>query len=88
MRVDGGAAKNDLLMSEQARLSALTIERPTDLETTARGAAMLAAVGAGLFAGKDDAAAMSPLERTFEPAGEDREDARAGWKRAVERSRQ
>jgi glycerol kinase len=86
MRVDGGAAANDLLMGEQARLAGLTIERPVDLETTARGAAMLAGVGAGLFGSKADAARMAPLERTFEPQGEGREAARRGWKVAVARA--
>jgi glycerol kinase len=87
MRVDGGAAANDLLMTEQARLAGLTIERPVDLETTARGAAMLAAVGAGFFKTKNDAAKMSPIERRFEPSVGDREAARAGWKQAVARAR-
>jgi len=87
MRVDGGAANNDLLLVEQAKLAALTIERPVDLETTARGAAMLAAVGAGLFAGKNDAAAMSPLESSFEPTQAGRDEARLGWARAIERTR-
>jgi glycerol kinase len=88
MRVDGGAASNDLLLEEQARLAGLLIERPVDLETTARGAAMLAAVGAGLFAGKDEAARMAPLERSVAPPPEgDRAAARAGWKAAVARAR-
>jgi glycerol kinase len=88
MRVDGGAAANDLLLTEQARFAALTIERPHDLETTARGAAMLAALGAGLFRSKDDARRMAPIEKTFTPsASPDRKAARAGWKRAVERAR-
>ncbi len=88
MRVDGGAAANVLLMQEQARLAALSIERPIDLETTARGAAMLAAVGAGLFSDKADAASMSPIERTFAPPeDDDREAARSGWKAAVARAR-
>ena len=88
MRVDGGAAQNDLLLQEQANLAAMTIERPIDLETTARGAAMLAALGAGLLQTKDEAARMSPLERSFEPApGADREAARRGWKVAVARAR-
>ena len=97
MRVDGGAAANDLLMSEQARLAALVVERPRELETTARGAAMLAAVGGGLFSengaaprasDKLRAASMSPLERAFTPEGAgDRAAARAGWKDAVARAR-
>jgi glycerol kinase len=92
MRVDGGAAANDLLMSEQARFAGLTIERPTDLETTARGAAMLAAVGSGLFADKESTTKMAPVERRFEPAMTDdtaaaRKAARKGWKTAVGRAR-
>jgi glycerol kinase len=88
MRVDGGAAANDLLMHEQAKLAGLTIERPLDLETTARGAAMLAALGAGMFRHRDDVAKMAPIERTFEPdATFDRSTSRSGWKRAVARAR-
>ncbi|MCC6527588.1 MAG: glycerol kinase GlpK [Polyangiaceae bacterium] len=96
MRVDGGAAANDLLMQEQARLAGLHIERPRDLETTARGAAMLAAVGAGLFAGAGDPAAamravsqMAPIERAFaaQPVDERRTSARAAWRAAVARAR-
>ncbi|MBM4373580.1 MAG: glycerol kinase GlpK [Deltaproteobacteria bacterium] len=88
MRVDGGAAANVLLMSEQARLANLTIERPFDLETTARGAAMLAAVGSGLFADLDDARRMAPVERRFAPTTDARRAAdREGWKLAVARAR-
>lgn len=89
MRVDGGAAANDLLMQEQARLAAMTIERPEDLETTARGAAMLAAVGAGLLPDKTAAAKMAPLERSFAPPADQaaRTGARAAWRQAVTRAR-
>jgi len=88
MRVDGGAAANVLLMSEQARLANLTIERPFDLETTARGAAMLAAVGSGLFADLDDARRMAPVERRFAPTTDARRAAdREGWKLGFARAR-
>lgn len=87
LRVDGGAAANDLLMSEQAHLANCIIERPYELETTARGAAMLAAVGAGLFADASAAAAMAPVERCFEPKPAGRQEARAGWREAVDRCR-
>ncbi|MCA9621839.1 MAG: glycerol kinase GlpK [Myxococcales bacterium] len=88
MRVDGGAANNDLLMSEQAFLANVAIERPFDLETTARGAAMLAAVGVGLFSGLQEAATMAPIERRFEPRADEpaRQAARAGWHAAVQRA--
>ena len=51
LRVDGGAAANDLLMQFQADVADVVVERPADLESTGRGAAMLAGIGAGLFAG-------------------------------------
>ena len=88
LRVDGGAAANNLLMQEQANLAAATIERPHDLETTARGAAMLAALGAGLFKSKAEAAQMAPIERRFTPSTTfSRDEVRAGWKSAVARAR-
>jgi xylulokinase len=44
----GGGARGDLLLSIRAHVTGLTVCRPLDVETTARGAAMLAAVGAGI----------------------------------------
>jgi glycerol kinase len=48
LRVDGGATRNGWLMQFQADLSGLGVERPANVETTAVGAARLAALGAGL----------------------------------------
>ncbi len=89
MRVDGGAAANDLLMQYQADTAAIAIERPHELESTARGAAMLAGVGAGLFADAAEAARMSAAERTFrvEMSPAEREAHRARWADAVRRAR-
>ncbi len=89
MRVDGGAAGNDLLMQLQADLSALTVERPTDLESTARGAAMLAGVGAGVFSGTREAQAMLRVDKTFAPKMEASERATRleQWHDAVRRTR-
>lgn len=88
MRVDGGACANDLLMQFQADISEMTIERPRDLESTARGAAMLAGVGAGLFATPEDAARMAEVERVFESRMDPDERARrrAGWALAVKKT--
>ena len=49
MRVDGGAAANDLLMQFQSDILGVEIHRPEVQETTAMGAAYLAALGVGLF---------------------------------------
>lgn len=89
MRVDGGAANNDLLMQYQADFAATTIERPIELESTARGAAMLAGVGAGLFKTVQEAAGMSKVERTFEVgmSSGQRDAHLARWSDAVGRTR-
>jgi glycerol kinase len=89
MRVDGGAAKNDLLMQYQADFAATMIERPIELESTARGAAMLAGVGAGLFANVQAAAGMSKVERTFEVgmSASERGEHLARWRDAIGRTR-
>ncbi len=89
MRVDGGAAQNDLLLELQSDFSALSVERPTELESTARGAAMLAGVGAGLFRTLADVSSFSPLERDFRPRIDPaaRSFARTGWEQAVARAR-
>jgi glycerol kinase len=89
MRVDGGAAANDLLLQMQADFADVHVERPGELESTARGAAMLAGLGVGLFPDVRSAAGMNPVSRTFTPALDEpgRESARARWKDAVARSR-
>ncbi|MBI5536618.1 MAG: glycerol kinase GlpK [Deltaproteobacteria bacterium] len=89
IRVDGGAAANDLLMQMQADLAGITVERPAELETTARGAAMLAAVGLGLYASGRQAAGMVQLDRTFavQMAADQRGMNRKSWADAIQRAR-
>ena len=89
LRVDGGAAANDLLMQLQSDVARVSVERPNELESTARGAAMLAGVGAGLFARGADAAKMLRIERTFEVRMDEAERGRrlTAWQDAVRRAR-
>jgi len=89
MRVDGGAAANNLLLQMQSDFGALAVERPTDLESTARGAAMLAGLGAGLFSSPEDAARMIQRGQTFMPEidAAARNAALARWSDAVCRAR-
>ena len=89
MRVDGGAAANDLLMQYQADVARITIERPIELESTARGAAMLAGVGCGLFKTPAEASRMSKADRKFrvQMGEEERAAHLARWTDAVRRSR-
>jgi glycerol kinase len=67
LRVDGGAARNDLLMQLQADLADVDIERPADIESTGRGAAMLAGLGVGIFADTADLERMSSVAARFAP---------------------
>ncbi|WP_448664334.1 FGGY family carbohydrate kinase [Sphingomonas sp. CJ20] len=85
LRIDGGMVANDWIAQDLADMLALPVDRPAFAETTALGAAMLAGVGAGLFAGLEDAATMRGQIRTFEPQLDaTARDARlAGWSRAI-----
>jgi glycerol kinase len=89
LRVDGGAAANDLLMQFQADVAEVSVERPTDVESTGRGAAMLAGIGAGLFPGLESVARMSTVGTRFEAhmAGPERAAHLDRWRRALERTR-
>jgi glycerol kinase len=89
LRVDGGACANDFLMQFQADVLGIAVERPAVLEVTALGAAALAGLGAGFWKDRAELDVARGASTTFEPAlGEDEREARyAGWKRAVERSR-
>jgi len=85
LRVDGGAAANDLLMQIQADLLGVSLDRPRMLETTALGAVFLAGLGCGLW---EDQTALTNAwikDRSFEPsATRDEVSAlRDRWKAAV-----
>ena len=67
LRVDGGAARNDLLLQFQADLLGVPVLRPINTETTAFGAAALAGLGVGLWQSEAELASLWHLERRFEP---------------------
>jgi glycerol kinase len=88
LRVDGGAARNNLLMQIQADLLGVPVVRPRNVETTATGAAYLAGLGCGLWHSEADLQALWEIDRTFEPGG-DAAALRAiqeRWDEAVSRS--
>ena len=90
LRVDGGACQNDWLMQFQADVLGVPVRRPPVLEVTALGAAALAGLAVGVWRDRSALeAATGAGARTFEPRmSRDQRDALyAGWKRAVERSR-
>ena len=82
----GGMAANDWMAQDIADITGLPVVRPDFVETTALGAAMLAAVGAGLHASLEHAVeTMIGPERRFEPnmAQEIREKRLAAWAEAL-----
>jgi glycerol kinase len=85
LRVDGGASVNNLLMQFQADLLGIPVVRPQVTETTALGAAYLAGLQAGVYAGLDELSAQWQAERVFHPTmSRDEAGARmAQWERAV-----
>ncbi len=87
LKVDGGAAANDLLCQVQADQVGVPVERPRIVETTALGAAFLAGLGTGVWDSTDALRETWQLDRRFEPAPERDEKAYARWREAVERSK-
>ena len=89
VRVDGGATANNLLMQFQADILGVPVVRPVVRETTALGAAYLAGIAVGQWAGFDDLSQLWQKEHIFEPQ-KSRSDASVlmdSWSAAVERSK-
>ena len=86
--VDGGASANSFMMQFQADILGVPVVRPVVLETTALGVALLAGIGVGVYASKEEAASMVKPDLTFrsEMDAQLREKTLDGWHRAVERS--
>lgn len=86
LRIDGGMVANDWMAQDLANMLDITVSRPAFVESTALGAAMLAAVGAGCFATLEDAVtAMRPDSDDFVPEMENdvREKRLKGWRAAL-----
>jgi len=89
LRVDGGAAANDMLMQFQADVLGVPVVRPKVLETTALGAAYLAGLATGVWETREDIARHWKAARRFEPRMK-RDDAQRRmheWSRALDRAR-
>ena len=89
LRVDGGAAVDDLLMQFQADLLGVPVIRPAVNETTALGAAYLAGLAVGFWNNPEEIRKLRAADTRFEPKSGQKKiaEGRARWKRAVERSR-
>ncbi|HXY33421.1 MAG TPA: glycerol kinase GlpK [Planctomycetaceae bacterium] len=88
LKVDGGAAVNNLLMQFQSDVLGVDVQRPVVQETTALGAAYLAGLAVGFWQDQGDVRRNWALDRQFKPAmpAEKREQLYARWKKAVARS--
>ena len=88
LKVDGGASRDNLLMQFQADVIGADVIRPRVTETTALGAAYLAGIAVGFWAGIDDVKQQWKAERVFKPeAPKDLvEAAKAGWADAIART--
>ena len=85
LKVDGGAALNNLLMQMQADISGVDIVRYESIESTSLGAAYLAGLAVGYYESLDDIVASKKIAKTFTPSTteEERKQKMAGWHKAV-----
>jgi glycerol kinase len=88
LRVDGGAAVNDLLIQFQADLLRVPVVRPRHTQTTALGAAMLAGLAAGVWSDEQVESIWQP-DRTFDPKmpKDQADQLRGRWAEALRRAR-
>jgi glycerol kinase len=86
LAVDGGASANGLLCQLQADRLQVPVSRAAILETTGLGAAFLAGLATGVWAGTDEIAAIVHRDARFEP-GERDDHAYRRWRVAVERAK-
>jgi glycerol kinase len=89
LRVDGGAAVNNLLMQFQADVLGVPVVRPQVTETTALGAAYLAGLATDFWANPEELRAKRQNDTRFEPRMDaaERAERRGRWQRAVERAK-
>ena len=89
IRVDGGAARNDLLLQFQADVLGMPVTRAEQTESTALGAALLAGLAVGVWKDEEEAGLIWRAQRTFTPGpGVDSAGLLDGWRAAVDCVRQ
>ena len=88
LRVDGGATANNFMVQFQSNISSINVDRPTNLETTALGAAYLAGLGIGMWK-MDELQLKWKIDKTFNPnmSEEDVKTHTSNWLKAVERAK-
>ncbi|MCF4099384.1 glycerol kinase GlpK [Maritalea mediterranea] len=88
LRVDGGMTASDMTMQFLADICQIPVDRPQNLETTAKGAAYLAGLHVGLCPPPQDMMAKWELDQQFTPqqSADWAEKKYAGWQDAVSRT--
>ena len=88
LRVDGGMAANAWLCQFLADITDCRVDRPSNLETTALGAAFLAGLATGVWSDLKEVSQTWSAAQRFSPglSAEKREKLIQGWSRALERT--
>ena len=88
LKVDGGACANNILMQFQADILGTEVERPEVIESTAMGAAYLAAIHIGLWK-KEDIVKNRRIQKTFQPMMDEKTRSKLfkGWRKAIDRTK-
>lgn len=88
LRVDGGATANNFMVQFQSNISSIDVDRPTNLETTALGAAYLAGLGVGMWK-IEELQLKWKIDKTFKPNMNELDVKKhtSNWLKAVERSK-
>ncbi len=89
LRVDGGVSKSSCLMQFQADLIHCTVCRPSCVETTAMGAAMLAGIAVGVWESAEELQNLWKAQISFRPSMDPEKEKKliSRWHKAVERCR-
>ena len=83
LRVDGGVARDRLLLEMVADLTGLVVERAPVVDATSLGAALWAGLATGVWSAREEAAALWPPAESIEPSGRDVSTDRAAWAEAL-----
>ena len=89
LKVDGGASVSNVMMQFQADMLDVPVNRPKCVESTALGAAYLAAIGVGLYRDESDVLHYWQSEKIFTPmmSEVERANRQRGWTKAVEKAK-
>ena len=87
--LDGGASQNDLLLMLTADITGIRCIRPSNIESTALGAAFLAGLGCGIYKDLKEISEIKGIDKTFSPeiSASERDRLYEGWKKAIEACR-